>query len=87
MTASTLSSNSIEARNVSMTIPMLTTHRGYRLQASAAIRDDGMHAADLIIEKPGLPPRSFSALDFFYDGEQALKYATAWGRIWVDMKG
>jgi len=31
-----------------MTIPMLTTHRGYRLQASAAIRDDGLHAADLI---------------------------------------
>ncbi|MPW16879.1 MULTISPECIES: hypothetical protein [Paraburkholderia] len=70
-----------------MTIPMLTTHRGYRLQASAAMGDDGMHAADLIIEKPGLPPRTFNALDYFYDGEQALKYATAWGRIWVDMKG
>ena len=70
-----------------MTIPMLTTHRGYRQQASAAIRDDGLHAADLIIEKPGLPARIFNALDYFYDGEQALRYATAWGRIWVDMKG
>jgi hypothetical protein len=70
-----------------MIIPMLTTHRGYRLQASAAIGDDGMHAAELTIDKPGLAPRTFNALDYFYDGEQALKYATAWGRIWVDMKG
>ena len=69
-----------------MMIPMLTTHRGYRLKASSAMGHDGLHAADLIIEKPGLPAQTFNALDFFYDGEQALKYATAWGRIWVDMK-
>jgi hypothetical protein len=69
-----------------MMIPMLTTHRGYRLKASSAMNLDGLHAADLTIEKPGLPPQTFSALDYFYDGEQALKYATAWGRIWVDMK-
>jgi hypothetical protein len=69
-----------------MMIPMLTTHRGYRLKASAAPARDGLHAADLIIEHPERPPQSFSALDYFYDGEQALTYATAWGRIWVDMK-
>jgi hypothetical protein len=69
-----------------MMIPMLTTHRGFRLKASAAPTQDGLHAADLTIEAPGRPPQTFSALDYFYDGEQALKYATAWGRIWVDMK-
>ncbi|MDE1179793.1 hypothetical protein [Paraburkholderia sp.] len=67
-------------------LPLLTTHRGFRLKASAEPTPDGLHAADLVIEKPGRPAQSFSGLDFFYDGEQALAYATAWGRIWVDMK-
>ncbi|SEB93456.1 hypothetical protein SAMN02787142_0588 [Burkholderia sp. WP9] len=69
-----------------MTIPVLTAYRGYRLKASAAPTLSGLHTADLVIEKPGRPPQTFAALDYFHEGEQALRYATAWGRIWVDMK-
>ena len=63
-----------------------TTHRGYQLTASTCPVHGGLHAADLVIEKPGRSPESFSALDYFFDDQQALKYATRWGRIWVDMK-
>jgi hypothetical protein len=31
-------------------------------------------------------PEAFTALDYFFDDQQALRYATHWGRIWVDMK-
>jgi len=75
-----------EPEQMKMMIPVLTTHRGYRLKASTAPAHDGLHAADLTIEHPERPTQIFSALDYFYDGEQALTYATAWGRIWVDMK-
>jgi hypothetical protein len=69
-----------------MTIPVLTTHRGYRLKASAALMLGGLHRADLVIEQPGRSPQTFAALDYFHDVEHAVNYATAWGRIWIDMK-
>lgn len=72
-------------REQNMMTPALTSHRGYRLKASAVPAQGGLHAAELVIEKPGCPPRSFSALDYFSDSEHALNYASSWGRIWVDM--
>jgi len=69
-----------------MMIPVLTTHRGYRLKASAALMLGGLHTADPVIEQPGSSPQIFAALDYFRDVEHALEYATAWGRIWIDMK-
>jgi len=63
-----------------------TSHRGYQLTASACPAHGGLHAADIVIERPGRAPEAFAALDYFFDDEQALKYATNWGRIWVDMK-
>jgi len=46
---------------------------------------DGLHAAGLVIEKHGLAPKAFPAPDYFFEDEQALKYAPHWGPIWVDM--
>jgi hypothetical protein len=63
-----------------------TKHRGYRLLASAAPTSEGLHAANLTIEEPGRQPLTFNDLDFFYDGDEALSYATAWGRIWVETR-
>lgn len=54
-----------------------TLHRGHRLTASASPAHDGLHAADLLIEKPGRAPESFAALDYYFDDQQALKYATS----------
>jgi hypothetical protein len=31
-------------------------------------------------------PKAFAALDYIFDREQALRYATSWGRFQVDMK-
>jgi hypothetical protein len=69
-----------------MTAAVSTLHRGYQLIARACPVHGGLHAADLVIEKPGRAPETFAALDYyFFDDEQALKYATHCGRIWVDM--
>ncbi|MFM0334791.1 hypothetical protein, partial [Paraburkholderia strydomiana] len=64
----------------------LTSHRGYRLRASTRPTRDGWHSADLVIEEPGCPARTFNSLDFFYDDEQAISYATVWELIWVDSR-
>jgi hypothetical protein len=45
-----------------------------------------LHSADLVIEEPGCPARTFNSLDFFYDDEQAISYATVWELIWVDSR-
>jgi hypothetical protein len=59
-----------------MTAAVSTLHRGYQLIASACPARSGLHAADLVIEKPGRAPETFAALDYFFDDEQALRYAT-----------
>jgi hypothetical protein len=69
-----------------MKIAVSTLHRGHQLTASAWPAHGGLHGADLVIDKPGRAPEVFAALDYFFDDEQALKYATNWGRISVDMK-
>ncbi|SMG52653.1 hypothetical protein [Paraburkholderia susongensis] len=59
-------------------------HEGYRLNACARPTNNELYAADLVIGRPGFPSRHFRALDYFYDAGQALRYATRWGRIWVN---
>jgi hypothetical protein len=61
-----------------------TRYRGFRLIAYSHSGDDGLHSASIIIEKPGYPARCFNDLDFFHDGDDALSYATTWGRIWIE---
>ena len=67
-----------------MNSEMTTAHRGYVLTASSCPAHGGLVAADLVVERPGHAPRSFPALDFFFDHEHAVNYATRWGQIWVD---
>ena len=67
-----------------MNTPSTTSHRGFLLTASSCPAHGGLLAADLVVQKPGHAPRSFFALDSFFDHEQAVSYATHWGRIWVD---
>jgi hypothetical protein len=67
-----------------MTTLSSTSHRGFLLTASSCPAHGGLVAADLVVQKPGHAPHSFSALDYFFDHEQAVNYATRWGRIWVD---
>ena len=62
------------------------SHRGYRLTASACLAHGGLLAANLVIEKPNRESETFAALDYFFDDELALQYATHWGRIWVDSR-
>ncbi|MGF6903609.1 hypothetical protein [Paraburkholderia sp. GAS348] len=50
-----------------------TLHRGSQLTAIACPAPGGLHAADLVIEKHGLAPKAFAALDYFFEDEQALK--------------
>jgi hypothetical protein len=67
-----------------MTESSTTSHRGFLLTASSCPVHGGLLAADLVVQQPGHAPRSFPALDFFFDHEQAVNYATRWGRIWID---
>lgn len=66
------------------TLNQCIEHRGYCLSARANPANRDLYAADLVIDRPGYPSRHFHALDHFYDAGQALRYATKWGRIWVD---
>jgi hypothetical protein len=61
-----------------------TRYRGFRLIASAGPRRDGLHTASIRIERQGGQARTFHDLDFFYDNVEAVKYATLWGRIWIE---
>ncbi|BFG79918.1 hypothetical protein PTKU46_79520 [Paraburkholderia terrae] len=62
-------------------------YKGYRLTASTMPAHAELYSANLLVERPGRLPHSFHALDYFYDARQAVSYATAWGRLWVDSKG
>ncbi|RQR59752.1 transcriptional regulator [Burkholderia sp. Bp9125] len=62
-------------------------YKGYEVAPAAARLPNGLFAANLTIEKAsGGPSRamSFDAIDFFFEEEHALAYASRWGRLWVD---
>ena len=65
-------------------LSLRTRYRGFRLTACSHSGDDGLHSASITIEKPSYPARSFNDLDFFHDDNDALEYATTWGRIWIE---
>jgi hypothetical protein len=49
--------------------------------ASACLVRCGLHAADLVTEKPEGAYKAFVALDYFFDRAHALTYATSRRRI------
>jgi hypothetical protein len=68
-------------------------HKGYAVAAAAQRLQNGLFAANLIIERRNngdtsqSEPYSFNALDYFPDEEGALDYATRWGLLWIDDRG
>ena len=61
-------------------------YKGYAVAAAAALQPNGLFAANLTIEKTHGQGRaySFDAIDFFFDEENALAYASRWERLWID---
>ncbi|CAN0624829.1 hypothetical protein LIG30_4475 [Burkholderia sp. lig30] len=62
-------------------------YKGYEVAAAAARQPNGLFAANLTIAKASTGASraySFDAIDFFFEEEHALAYASRWGRLWVD---
>jgi hypothetical protein len=62
-------------------------YKGYAVASEAKQLPNGLFAANLTIEKDEESRRhaySFDALDYFFDEEHALDYASSWGRLWID---
>jgi hypothetical protein len=70
-----------------MNAVLRAVHKGYQIIASTGPAHAGLHAANLVIERAGREAYTFHALDYFYDEQQAVTYATQWGRLWVDSRG
>jgi len=59
-------------------------YKGYDLTACAKPTHRDLYAADVAIDRPGCSTRHFLALDYFYTAAEALRYATRWGKLWID---
>lgn len=62
-------------------------YKGYLVSAAATPLHNGLYAATLLIEKVAevcTQAARFAELDYFFEEEQALAYATRWGRMWID---
>ena len=65
-------------------------YKGYEVEASAHALPSGLYAANLIIENRSSPPGSsfaFDALDYFFEADHAIAYASRWARLWIDQRG
>jgi hypothetical protein len=65
-------------------------YKGYEVEASARALPSGLYAANLIIENRLSPPGSsftFDALDYFFEADHAIAYASRWARLWIDQRG
>lgn len=62
-------------------------YKGYQAAAAVSPLPNGLFAANLTIEKTGTSRAySFDAIDFFFEEEHALAYASRWARLWIDMQ-
>jgi hypothetical protein len=63
-------------------------YKGYEVAPAAQRLPNGLFAANLTIAKATAANAgraySFDALDYFFDEEHALAYASRWGRLWID---
>ncbi|MEM5404720.1 MULTISPECIES: hypothetical protein [Paraburkholderia] len=65
-------------------------YKGYEVEASAHALPSGLYAANLTIENWSSPPGSsftFDALDYFFEADHAIAYASRWARLWIDQRG
>jgi hypothetical protein len=54
---------------------------------SAHALPSGLYAANLVIENKASPRGSsfsFHALDYFFEADHAIAYASRWARLWLD---
>jgi hypothetical protein len=64
-------------------------YKGYEVAPAAQRLPNGLFAANLTIERAAANDShaySFDALDYFFDEEHALAYASRWGRLWIDSR-
>ncbi|WP_321915543.1 MULTISPECIES: hypothetical protein [unclassified Paraburkholderia] len=65
-------------------------YKGYNVEPSAHALPSGLYAANLTIENrsPALETSfSFEALDYFFEPDHAIAYASRWARLWIDQRG
>ncbi|CAG9265683.1 conserved hypothetical protein [Paraburkholderia unamae] len=65
-------------------------YKGYNVEPSAHALPSGLYAANLTIENgsPALESSfSFEALDYFFEPDHAIAYASRWARLWIDQRG
>jgi hypothetical protein len=64
-------------------------YKDYDVAPSAHSLPGGLYAANLIIESRVSPHGSsftFDALDYFFDADHAIAYASHWARLWIDLR-
>jgi len=64
-------------------------YKGYNVEPSAHALPSGLYAANLSIEDgaPALESSfSFEALDYFFEFDHAIAYASRWARLWIDQR-
>ncbi|WP_321935948.1 hypothetical protein [Paraburkholderia sp. J8-2] len=65
-------------------------YKGYNVEPSAHALPSGRYAANLTIENnsPALESSfCFEALDYFFEADHAVAYASRWARLWIDQRG
>lgn len=64
-------------------------YKGYEVEPSAYALPSGLYAANLTIENtmPTVESSfSFEALDYFFEADLAIAYASRWARMWIDQR-
>jgi hypothetical protein len=64
-------------------------YKGYDVAPSARPLPSGLFAANLTIESkasPHAPQFTFDALDYFFEADHAIAYASRWARLWIDQR-
>lgn len=64
-------------------------YKGYNVEPSAHALPSGLYAANLTIGNgsPSLETSfSFEALDYFFEPDHAIAYASRWARLWIDQQ-
>jgi hypothetical protein len=60
-------------------------YKGYEVEPSAHALPSGLYAANLIIERQA-SSFAFDALDYFFEADHAIAYASRWARLWIDQR-
>ena len=64
-------------------------YKGYDVEPSARALPSGLYAAHLTIGNGAAPHAAsftFDALDYFFEADHAIAYASRWARLWIDQR-